>query len=169
MSLGGRGSAAIKPQLQAISLDTAGYVHTLPSGLMRNRLAKGEKEDPLTRKLLITAAIAVIALTPSIGIGIAEADGMASFRGGVVHGGGIHRGVIHRHGFVGARSFSRNHFGYPGIIGYSDPEAAAEAPTVVTAPQPAPAVVAVDRPPCQETTPEGVVIVRGSPCSRGSP
>jgi hypothetical protein len=90
---------------------------------------------------------------------------MGSFHGGVVHGGGIHHGVIHRHG---ARGFPRNGFGYPGSIGYSDPEAAAEAPTVVTAPQPAPAVVAVDRPPCRETTTEGVVIVRGSPCSRGS-
>jgi hypothetical protein len=133
---------------------------------MRNRLAKAEKEDPLTRKLLITAAIAVIALTLS-SIGIAEADGVASFHGGVVHGGGIHHGVIHRHGFFGARGFPRNGFGYPGIIGYSDPEAAAEAPTV-TAPQPAPAVVAVDRPPCHETTTEGVVIVRGSACSRSS-
>ena len=123
----------------------------------------------MTRKLLIAAAITVIALTPSIGIGTAEAERVGSVHGGVVHGGGIHHRLIHRHGFVGARGFPRNGFGYPGIIGYSDPEAAAEAPPVLPTPQPAPAVVAVDRPPCHETTTEGVVIVRGSPCSRGSP
>jgi hypothetical protein len=144
-------------------------MHTINIRPMRNRLAKAEEEGPMTRKLPIAAAIAVIALTPSIGIGIAEADGMASFHGGVVHGGGVHHGVIHRHGFFRAGGLPRNGFGYPGIIGYSDPEAAPEAPIVVTAPQPAPAVVAVDRPPCHETTTEGVVIVRGSACSRGSP
>jgi hypothetical protein len=58
----------------------------------------------VTRKSPITAAIAVIALTSSFGIGIAEADGMVSFHGGVVHGEGIRHGVIHRHGFFGARS-----------------------------------------------------------------
>jgi hypothetical protein len=142
-----------------------GYITIHP---MRSRLAKAEKEGPLTRKLLITAAIAVIALTPSIGIGIAEADGMASFHGGVVHGAGIHHGVIHRHGFLGARGFPRNGFGYPGIIGYADPEAAAEAPPVLPTPQPSPAVAAVDHPPCHETTTEGVVIMRGAACSRGS-
>jgi hypothetical protein len=136
---------------------------------MRNRQARAKnKEDRLTRKSLITAAIAVIALTPPFGIGIAEANGMIGFHGGSVHGGGVHHGVIHHHGFFGARGFPRNGFGYPGVIGYPDPEAASEAPTVVTAPQPAPAVVAVDRPPCHETTTEGVVIVRGSACSRGS-
>ena len=135
---------------------------------MRNRLRKAKKEGPVTCKLPIAAAIAVIALTPSIGIGIAEAGETGSIRGGVVHGGGIHHGVIHRHGFFGARGFSRSGFGYPGIISYADPEAAAEAPTVVTVPQSAPAVVAVDRAPCHETTTEGVVIVRGSACSRRS-
>jgi hypothetical protein len=138
---------------------------------MRNRLAKAKKGGPLTRKLPIAAAIAVIALIPS-GIGIAEAGGVAGFHGGEVHGGGmrggIRHGAIHRHGFFGARGFPRNGFGYPGIIGHAEAEATAEAPPVVTAPQPAPAVVAVDRPPCHETTTEGVVIERGSACSRGS-
>jgi hypothetical protein len=135
---------------------------------MRSRLAKAEKEGSLPRKLPIAAAIAVIALVPSIGIGFAEAGGVGRIHGGVVHGGGIHHGVIHRHGFFGARGFPRNGFGYPGFIGYADPEAAAEAPPDFTAPQPAPAVVALDRPRCHETTTEGVVIVRGSACSRGS-
>jgi hypothetical protein len=68
----------------------------------------------MTCKLLMTAAVAAVALTPSIGFGVAEA------------------------------------------------------PYVLAVPQPPSPVLAVDRPPCRETTPEGVVVERGTACSQGA-
>jgi hypothetical protein len=44
--------------------------------------AELKKEGHMTRKLLMTVAIVAIALTPSIGIGTAQADGF----GGGFHG-----------------------------------------------------------------------------------
>jgi hypothetical protein len=141
-----------------------------------------EKERPMTRKLLMSAAVVAIALTPSIGVGTAEArDG--GFHGGGFHGGGFHgaefhgkgfhgaefhgKGFHHR-GFVGARRFPGDGFGFGGLIGYGEPNAAAEAPAVATVPAPESAVPAADRPPCREVTSAGVVIERGMSCSRGA-
>jgi hypothetical protein len=111
----------------------------------------------MTRNLLMIAAFAAVAVTPSIGIGAAEA------KGGSVHGGGFH----HR-GFFAGRGFRGNGFGYGYSLGYADPAAATEIPYVVAVPPPPSAVLAVDRPPCRETTPEGVVVERGTSCSRGT-
>src|SRR5205807_396282 len=71
-------------------------------GCIRSRLrwtksdAECQKEDPMTRKLLITAAIVAIALAPSIGIGTAQACGFGGdfggFHGGEFGGGGFHGG-----------------------------------------------------------------------------
>ena len=73
-----------------------------------------EKEGPMTRKLLMTAAVAAIALTPSIGIGTAEAHG-GGFGGGGFHGGGFHGGGFHGGGFYGGgfhgRDFDRGFSG----------------------------------------------------------
>ena len=65
----------------------------------------------MTRKLLLTAAIASLALTPSIGIGSAHAHG---FDGGF-HGGGFHGGGFHGCGF-GGRGFFRRGFFAPGFF-----------------------------------------------------
>ena len=54
----------------------------------------------MTRKLLMTAAVAAIALTPPIGIGSAEARG-GGFGGGGFHGGGFHGGGFQGGGFHG--------------------------------------------------------------------
>jgi hypothetical protein len=121
----------------------------------------------MTRKLSMTAAATAIALTLSIGIGNAEADGRG-LHGGFIHGGVVHdrdirRGVNHQH-FLGRQGFPGIEFGYDDPIGYG-PDVQAEAPHSVSAPQPAPTVLAVDRPPCRETT-EGVVVMRGTSCSR---
>src|ERR1700692_910763 len=65
------------------------YIPTIRS---RNPMAKSqERIDPMTRKMLITAAIAALALTPLTGIGTAEAHG-GGFGGGGFHGGGFHGG-----------------------------------------------------------------------------
>jgi hypothetical protein len=121
----------------------------------------------MTHKLSMTAAS--IALVASIGIGNAEADGRG-LHGGFIHGGVVHdrdirRGVNHQH-FLGRQGFPGIGFGYDDAIGYG-PDVAAEAPPIVHVPQPAPTALAVDRPPCHETT-EGVVIMRGTSCSRGT-
>jgi hypothetical protein len=135
--------------------------------------SEGEKEGSMTRELFMTAAIVAFALTPSIGMGMAKANGanihVAGVHEGVVHGGDMRRDGIHHRGFFGARGFPGNGLGYGGFIGYVDPEIAAEAPPVSYVPQPAPAVPAADRPPCHEMTTAGVVIDRGSSCSRGAP
>ena len=74
----------------------------------------------MTRKLLMTAAVAAIALTPPIGIGTAEAHG-GGFGGGGFHGGGFHGGGFHGGGFHGGgfhgRDFDRRGFfgGYGGF------------------------------------------------------
>jgi hypothetical protein len=121
----------------------------------------------MTRKLLmIPAAVAVVA---SIGIGNAEADGRG-FRGGIIRGGVVRdRGIHHRvdqHRFIGTQGFPALGFGYDDLTGYPGPDAA-EVPPMVNRPQPAPTVLAVDRPPCHETT-DGVVVIRGTSCSRGN-
>jgi hypothetical protein len=121
----------------------------------------------MTRKLLLTIA-AAIALIASIGSGPAEGDGGA-FHGGFNHGGvtrdrGIRHEVIQQR-FVGKRGFPATGFGYDDSTGYVDLDAAAEGPFLVNVPQPAPSVLAVDRPPCHETT-DGVVVMRGTSCSR---
>ena len=126
----------------------------------------------MTRKLLMAAAVAVaIALTPSIGIGTAEADSGGfhggGFPGGGFHGGGFHGGGFHHRAFSGERRFRGTGLGY-GFIGYTEPAPAAEAPSVFAVPQPASTVLAVDRPPCRETTTVGVVIERGQSCSRSA-
>ena len=120
----------------------------------------------MTRNLVMTAA-AAIALIASTGIEIAKADGRGS-HGGFIHGGviRIHHEVI-RHGFVGRRGFPAIGFGYDDSTGYLGPDAAAEVPGMINGPQPAPTILAVDRPPCHETT-DGVVVMRGTSCSRDS-
>jgi hypothetical protein len=121
----------------------------------------------MTRKLLMSAAVVAIALVPSIGIGTADArDG--GFHAGGFHGVGFHAGGFHHRGFVGGRRFRGEGFGYGGLIGYAEPDAAAEAPSVSVVQQPAPAVLAADRPPCHEMTTLGVIIERGTSCSRGA-
>lgn len=121
----------------------------------------------MTSKLLMTIA-AAIALVASIGSGPAEAAGRG-FHGDFTHGGairdkGIHHEVI-RHRFVGRRGFPPTGFGYGDLTGYGDSDAVAEAPAIANVPEPAPTVLAVNRPPCHETT-EGVVVMRGTSCSR---
>src|SRR5260370_38165077 len=121
----------------------------------------------MSRQLLTSAAVVVaIALTPSIGIGTGEAGG-GGFHGGGFRGAGFHGGGFHHRAFSGERRFRGNGFGY-GFIGYADPAPAAEAPTVSAVPPPASTVLAVDRPPCRETTTVGVVIERGTSCSHGA-
>jgi hypothetical protein len=77
---------------------------------------KCQKEGLMTRKLLLTAAIVALALTPSIGTGTAQARGF----GGGEFGGGFHGGF--RGGFHGG-GFGRGFYGgyggfYPGYYGY---------------------------------------------------
>jgi hypothetical protein len=120
----------------------------------------------MTRKLLKVAA--AVALVASIGIGNAEAGGRG-FPGGSIHGGvirdrGIHREVP-RHHFIGRQGFPAVGIGYGDFTANADPNAALEAPPIVDVPQPAPTVLAVARPPCHETT-DGVVVMRGTSCSR---
>ena len=126
----------------------------------------------MIRKLLLTATVVAIALTPSIGIGIAEAAG-GGLHGGVVHAGVIHGRVAHdriiHRGIDSRPGFRGNGFGYGGLVGYADPDATTEgssAPTITQ--QPLSVVPAVDLPPCRETTAEGVVVARGTACSRGA-
>jgi hypothetical protein len=105
----------------------------------------------------MSAGVIAVTLASSFGVGVAAADGK-----------GIHGGIHHR-GFSGTPGLRGNGFGYGGLIAYSDPGATAEVPAVLTVPQPAPAVVAVDLPPCRETTTEGVVIARGTSCAHTAP
>jgi hypothetical protein len=74
---------------------------------LRKSDEKSQKEGLMTRKLLLTAAIVALALTPSIGTGTAQARGF----GGGGFGGGFHGGF--GRGFYGG-------FGgfYPGYYGY---------------------------------------------------
>jgi hypothetical protein len=120
----------------------------------------------MSRKLLMTAT--AIALIASTGSGISAAGGggiQGSFvHGGVIHDSGVHHKVMRNHS-VSRRGFPATGLGYDDLTGYGDSDAAAEAPSIADVPQPAPAVLAVDRPPCHETT-EGVVVMRGSSCSR---
>jgi hypothetical protein len=68
---------------------------------------KCQKEGLMTRKLLLTAAIVALALTPSIGTGTAQARGF----GGGGFGGGFHGGF--------GRGFYGGYGGfYPGYYGY---------------------------------------------------
>jgi len=72
----------------------------------------------MTRKLLMTAAVAAIALTPPIDIGTAEAHG-GGFGGGGFHGGGFHGGGFHGGGFHGGGFHGRGFFdGYGGFAPY---------------------------------------------------
>jgi hypothetical protein len=119
----------------------------------------------MTRALLMIAAIVALALTPSIGIGTAQANG-GGFHGGGFRGGGLHSGGLHHRTFPGGRRFWGTGFGYGGDIGYTDQDTAAEGPSVFALPNVAPAA-RVDRPPCRETT-SGVVIMRGTSCSHGA-
>src|SRR5437016_37462 len=81
---------------------------------------------------------------------------------------GIGNGRATHHRFFGGKRFPRNKFWYGSFIESGTAEIAGEAPLVSVAPPPSADIVAVDRPPCQETTAEGVVIARGSSCSRGA-
>src|ERR1700733_2123535 len=65
----------------------------------------------MTRKLLMAAAVIAIVLTPTIGLGTAEAHG------GVFHGGGFHGGGFHG-GFHGD-GFHHGRFG--GGVFFADP------------------------------------------------
>jgi hypothetical protein len=112
----------------------------------------------MTCKLLMTAAVAAVALTPSIGFGVAEAHGVSG------HSGGAHSGGNHPRSFFVGRGLRGN--GY--FLGYADSVSATEVPYVLAVPQPPSPVPAVDRPPCRETTPEGVVVERGTACSQGA-
>jgi len=77
-----------------------------------------EMEGPMTRKLALATAIAVIALTSPVGIGTTEAHGFGGggFHGGFggFHGGGFHRGFGGFHGSFGrdGRFFGRGFYGY---------------------------------------------------------
>jgi hypothetical protein len=126
-------------------------------------MAKFKGDCPMTRELLMTAAIVAITLAPSIGVGTAAADGKG------IHGGGIHGGGLHHRGFFAERGLRGSGLGYGGFIAYTDPGATAEAPSIFAVPPPAPAVLAADLPPCRETTTDGVVIARGTSCSHGAP
>jgi hypothetical protein len=122
----------------------------------------------MTRNLLMTAAAAIV-FVASIGIGNADADG-GGFHGGFAHEGvirdrGIHHEVM-RHRFVGRRGFPAIGFGYDDLTSDPGQDATADAPPIVNGPQPVPAVLAGDRPPCHETT-MGVIVDRGSSCSHG--
>jgi hypothetical protein len=116
----------------------------------------------MIHKLLMTAAVVAFALTPSIGTGTADAGS------GGFHGEGFHGGGFHHRALPGGRAFRGNGLGYGGFVDYTDPDAAAETPPFSAVPQPASPVLAVDRPPCRETTTVGVIIVRGTSCSRGT-
>ena len=70
----------------------------------------------MTRKLLMTAAVAAIALTTPIGIGTAEAHG-GGFGGDGFHGDGFHGGGFHGGGFHG-RDFDRRGF-FGGFGGFA--------------------------------------------------
>ena len=73
----------------------------------------------MTRKLLMTAAVAAIALTTPIGIGTAEAHG-GGFAGGGFHGGGFHGGGFHGRGFFdGYGGFAPYYYGYGGYGGFA--------------------------------------------------
>ena len=65
----------------------------------------------MTRKLLMTVAIVAIALTPSIGIGTAQAHGF----GGGFHGRGFYGGGFGGRGFYGGYGAF-----YPGYYGYGN-------------------------------------------------
>jgi hypothetical protein len=91
---------------------------------MRKSEENCQKEGLMTRKLLLTAAIVALALTPSIGTGTAQARGFGgSGFGGGFHGGfggGFHGAGFGR-GFYGG--FGRGFYGgyggfYPGYYGY---------------------------------------------------
>jgi hypothetical protein len=116
----------------------------------------------MTHKLLMTAAVVAFALATSIGIGSAEAGG------GGFHGEGFHGGGFHHRAHPDGRAFRGNGLGYGGFVDYTGPDAAAESPPFSAVPQPASPVLALDRPPCRETTTVRVVIVRGTSCSRGT-
>jgi hypothetical protein len=73
----------------------------------------------MTRKLLMTAVVVAISLTPLISIGTADAHG------GGAHGGGAHGGGFRDRGFFGGRGFRGNGFrgdvfgfDYPRYYGY---------------------------------------------------
>ena len=81
----------------------------------------------MTRKFLMTVAIVAIDLTPSIGIGTAQARGFGGgFGGGGFHGGGFGgRGFYggYGRGFYGGygRGFYGGYAGfYPGYYGYDN-------------------------------------------------
>jgi hypothetical protein len=91
--------------------------------------AELKKEGHMTRKLLMTVAIVAIALTPSIGIGTAQAHGFGGgFHGGDFHGGGFHGRGFYGGGFGGRGFYSgygRGFYGgyggfYPGYYGYGN-------------------------------------------------
>jgi hypothetical protein len=70
----------------------------------------------MTRKLLMTAAVVAIALTPLMSIGTAEAHG-GGFGGGGFHGGGFHGGGFHGRGFDRRGFFGGGFFG--GVGGFA--------------------------------------------------
>ena len=62
--------------------------------------AKCQKEGLMTRKLLLTAAIAALTLAPSIGTGTAQARGFGGGFGGGFHGGfGVFYPGYYRYGY----------------------------------------------------------------------
>jgi hypothetical protein len=99
----------------------------------------------MTRKLLLAAAVIAIALTPSIGIGTAAAQGRG-FHGGGFHGGGFHGRGFRGGVFVGGAYFDDPYFGaYPYPVPYAAaapgawyfcPPARAYYPTAPTCPVP---------------------------------
>jgi hypothetical protein len=69
-----------------------------------------EKKGPMTRKLAMATAIAVIALTCAVGIGTTEAH---AFGGEGFHGGGFHGGFGgFRGGFGRDGRFGRGFYGF---------------------------------------------------------
>jgi hypothetical protein len=78
---------------------------------MKKSAAKNEERiDPMTRKLLMAAAIVAMALIPPIGMGTAEAHGGGY--GGGFHGGGFHGGDSFR-----GREFRNDRFRFGGVAG----------------------------------------------------
>lgn len=116
----------------------------------------------MSPKVMLTAAAVVLSLAPLL-----EPRAMAedtALRGGAPGGtmlGGIAHREFHRPRAPRTGGATTNNF-----MWYSAPETVIEQPPAVSAPQPERTVLAVDRPPCRETTADGVVIVRGTACAR---
>src|SRR5882757_9829203 len=82
-------------------------------------LLRSQKENLVTIKLLMTAAIVALVLAPSISSRTAEAHGggFGGFHGGGFGGGGIHGGGFRDRSFMGGRGFRGNEIRFDGFLG----------------------------------------------------